>query len=132
MELASFLAMRGHCLLDLRNHREAVEAYLWGSALHPENKLAAFWTRNALECWRKSIKKLLPPNFPEFNIRYPTKRIFPETLPLAIERHMITFGAYQDLLDNPIHNDNWWDALRRGGIPKKRIPSRIEMEIQIY
>jgi hypothetical protein len=128
MELADFLAQRGHLWLDLGNHREATESFLWSSALVPENKLLAFCAKQTMEAWRKRLKDLQPPNCPEFNVQFPSARRFPATIPLGVEHYQMVFEAMETWLIDPIHEREWWAPLRRGMRPRN-LPARIDLTL---
>jgi hypothetical protein len=129
MELADFLAQRGHLWLDLGNHRKATESFLWSSALVPENKLLAFCAKQTMEAWRKKLSEIKPPNCPEFNVCFPSNRRFPDTIPLGVEHYQMVFEAMENWLTDPVRQREWWAPLRRGLRPKN-VPERINLTLK--
>jgi hypothetical protein len=130
MELADFLAQRGHLWLDLCKYREATESFLWSSALVPANKLLSFCAKQTMEAWRKKLKDLRPPNCPEFNIHFPPTRRFPSTIPLGVEHYQMVFEATESWLADPIREREWWAPLRRGVRPPN-LPARLEFTVDV-
>jgi hypothetical protein len=129
MELAGFLAQRGHRWLDLRRHREAAESFLWASALVPENKSHAYCAKQTLEAWRHKLKEMTPPGCPEMSVTFPAIRRWPGTVPLGVERFFMVFEATEACLTASSHQ-HWWEALKRSsGQRPSGMPAKIELRV---
>jgi hypothetical protein len=130
MELAGFLAQRGHLWLERKRYREAAESFLWASALVPQNKAHAYCAKRTLEAWRARLKEMMPPNCPEMSVTFPPSRRWPETIPIGVEHYFLVFEATELCLTEPRHQQ-WWEALRgNGGRCTSAVPKRIDLRLK--
>ena len=133
MELAGFLAQRGHRWKETgQNWKETVESFLWASALAPEQKAYAFLGISALESWEAELRAIQPPNWPEFIVYFPLKlRRFPITIPLIVEHHFLRCEEKEKCLLSPRHQ-KWWESLRRSnGVRTPDIPRSIAVHMKV-
>lgn len=77
-ELASFLASRGHCLIDNGRTKEAFDAYAAANQLAPEHPVYLAWARDAQ-------RRLRPPTFAQQGFREPP-RVYRNDSVVDIER----------------------------------------------
>ena len=132
MELAGFLAQRGHRWLETAEgrYKEAGESFLWASALVPENKLHAFRAKQTMETWKKKLRGLMPQNCPEMTVKFPPWRRWPDTIPVGVEHYFMVFEATEACLREPKHQV-WWEALRRSnGVCPVDMPKKIELRLK--
>jgi hypothetical protein len=119
-ELAEFINQRGWCWLDAGKHRQAVDCFAWACALMPGDDLQL----RSLECgadpWREELLRQMPCGFPPVTIDFRSRR-YPDTLPVHIEREIIHLETLENLLGDPIHERNWWQPLRNGLSPVRRL-----------
>jgi hypothetical protein len=116
--LSTFLRERGHCWLDLGNHRRAVESFAWASALHPENRATWNTLITHMDEWHRQLERLKPQSFPQLSFIW-SKRRFASTLPQDVERDVLGLEITENLLNDPELERRWWSGLRRG----ERVPS---------
>jgi hypothetical protein len=96
-ELGSFMEQRGHCFVDLKNWKEAVNSFIWASMLCETDYLTALKVTSTINIWRKEVFKRLPPNCPNIEVKLPLARRWP-TLPQRIESDAILLETYEALL----------------------------------
>ncbi len=106
-ELAQFFLHRGGCLLFTPRSNEAMEAIFWSHSLAPDDpKLVASLLR-LLAAWRLGLEKLTPPWMPPVSrITWPSKRVFPDCVPIEAEREFIRLSIWDGLLKQPQYNPN--------------------------
>jgi hypothetical protein len=123
-ELASFLANRGHCWLDNRRHRGAVEAYARAASLAPRQGGYRDCLESAVERWRLRLAQLAPPQFPAVTVHVPGRPL-PE-LPPELEYEIVYLEVVEALLEDPNHCRQWWEPLRRAPhVRPADLPSHI-------
>jgi hypothetical protein len=122
-ELGSFLAQRGYRYGELDNYRDAAESFLWASVLDQRDRLHARSAMQALHIWSRRLQERLPPGFPYLRVEFPSRR-YP-LLPESVERYFITCEQLQACLEDPRHEHDWWEPLRRGLPPSRPVPVTI-------
>jgi hypothetical protein len=129
-ELAWFLVQRGWRWLDVKNYREAAEAYLWATELSPDN---LGFGRNAitvLKMWGDHLKASLPAYWPDLVVRFPAARRFP-SVPASMEREFISWEVAETVLRDPRHEAQWWGPMRASpGWRPPNLPRVIEVRVQ--
>jgi hypothetical protein len=127
-ELAAFLADRSNCWRDLGGFRRAVDARARAYALVPSNAYHRNVLNKLMNDWIDDLDRVQPPGFPEMYIRT-SKRRFPATLPLEIERQILGREATENLLNDPEQNELWWEPMRRGLKPRPTV-TRAEVRFE--
>ncbi len=128
-ELADAMANRGFCLHDHRRYREAVDAFVWGSILHPESARYPYCVTDGIRTWEQHLRGLYPPRFPRVEIlTCRDRRRFP-TIPWEVERAIRMLESVEDCLFEPRHEAWWWRPLREGLPPQREVPDSITVDL---
>jgi hypothetical protein len=98
-DLALFLAFRGHCWLDNKRYREAVESYAWACSLSARHRGYEGCLMAALNHWHAQLAQVLPPDslWPAIHL---SRRRFP-ALPLDLEQAIARLEILEDRRENP-------------------------------
>jgi hypothetical protein len=124
-ELSGFVAGRGFHCLDAGNLRQAADAFAWAFALQPDNKHKLKRLLTTCERWAVDLKAIEPPGFPEMRHCWPPRR-FPDPFPDKLERDILGLEAWDNVLRDPRHEQQWWAPMRRREpMPTKPTKCRI-------
>ena len=95
-DLAWFLVTRGHCLLDNRLYREAVEAYAQAVALTSRHRGYESCVRSALVRWGDHLARSAPPHLPRRTTRRPDRNF--SWLPPDLQDEFARLQAVEDIV----------------------------------
>ncbi|WP_088260027.1 transglutaminase family protein [Fimbriiglobus ruber] len=115
MELAGFLAARAARWDDARNWWRCVDSWAWAASLVPANEHVRNSLRRAMTAWDAELRRTKPLGFPDILVRADV-RLFPDTLPLELERTIFGLTAVHHLLTDPRLETKYWARMRRGDI----------------
>jgi hypothetical protein len=108
---------RHHCFVDVKKHRQAVDAATWAVALAPGNRFYVETLKQRLNDWHRALFSRRPPHFPQIAIEG-GRRLFPDTLSVDIEKNILGLMAMENMLNTQEQDRNWWAPLRRGAVPR--------------
>jgi hypothetical protein len=122
-ELGCFLSERGHRWLDLGNHKQALEAFIWSSILTPGDKIKEAHVVEVMSRWRQNLKARSPNAFPKLQVKMPKERRWP-SIPLQVEQEAIFLEAWAMMLDRP-------QLDTQADLPRPPRPARKPTSIEI-
>ena len=113
-ELALFLCERALRWEAAGNTREAIDTWAWAAGLHPEHAILQNTLKVKINDLLGSQRARKPAQFPaRVWIQPPPVRLWPEGLPVALERHILGAFAEENLLRTP-DLVPVWERMRRG------------------
>ncbi|MBX9626835.1 MAG: hypothetical protein K2X82_23750 [Gemmataceae bacterium] len=125
-ELAYFLAQRAHAWYEAGSHRGSVDGFAWAAGLVPDNVTLRDTLIEHMNRWTRWTKAETPAAFPAVEIGPPARRLYPDALPLDLERGILGLMAVDSLLRDaelvPV-----WERMRRGAWPG-RGPGRVTVD----
>jgi hypothetical protein len=127
-ELAGFMGVRGAKWLELGSFRGEVEALAWANELFPTHFFYFRRLKHVLLDWYDALKARVPPGFPPFTTHFGPRR-FPQSLADDVERFWTKLIGIENLLNDPIHERELWDPMRRG-LPMPRRPVHVTIHRQ--
>ena len=120
-ELAAFLGARGHRWWELGVYWRAAQSFAWSFGLDSENKKHWNCLVSILDQWHEHLEQRTPPGFPP--ISYVNERRYAKSLPREAVVNIMGLEVTDLMLNDPEHNRNWWEPMRKGLTPKT-IPVR--------
>ena len=99
-EVAGFLMQRAHGWLDVRNRRNAVDAFALAAGMCPDNMACLTTLKMDYNWWLDEVLPLTPPHFPEIRIRIHRRR-YPEGLPFDMEAKILGVEAMEAEVKDP-------------------------------
>jgi hypothetical protein len=130
-ELANFVGQRGFVLKDHHRYHEAVETFILAADLDAVHCTYPATVLELLCEWKKHLQSQYPPRFPrriEVFLR-PEKRRY-RSVPWEVEREIAGLHATQWCLRYPLHEQMWWDPLRKGYPPLSDVPTGITVDYE--
>jgi hypothetical protein len=128
-ELGHFVGKRAALLEDLGRFCEAAETLAFAIDLDPDSARTSTSLLSCLKAWKLSVQKRLPPReyFPRHEVlARPGQRRWSAAIRWEVEREFAALQGLEDILNDQVADQRWWQPLREGKAPLVPLPTLIE------
>ncbi len=126
-EVADCMVQRAYRFLEDKDYTRALESYLWGLELAPENIYYGMACNLFMHHWKQELAPRIPKCTPKLVLGFHGRRF--KEVPWEMEQQYLTLAVTEATLNDP-ENASWWEEARRyPGFRPLGMPGTIEVII---